>query len=298
MCDSIEVPIDELRPSVTLLVDQSGSMREGYPDDESGETRWSLVRQALLDPSSGVVPGLQHSIQFGLVFYTSHNGFSSGACPILSAVQNATNNYGAISGLYDRSRPDDDTPTGAALQQVVRNIMAAGRRSTEVLLLVTDGDPDTCEQPDPQNGQAEAVAGAEAVYAAGIDFYVLGVSSDISGDKLQQLANAGQGKPLDAVWGVDAEAAEPFQASASVGGLTNQLRDILARVPLCQIELERPVALAELGAGEVLLDGKALELGSPDGFRLKDSRHLEIVGKACETLRASGKQLSVRVSCD
>ena len=97
---------------------------------------------------------------------------------------------------------------------------------------------------------------------------------------------------------VNPEAAEPFQASASVGGLTNQLRDILARVPLCQIELDRPVELTELGDGEVLLDGKALELGSPDGFRLKDSRHLEIVGEACKTLRASGKRLSVRISCD
>ena len=111
-------------------------------------------------------------------------------------------------------------------------------------------------------------------------------------------SNAGQGKPLDAVWGVDPDAAEPFQASSSVGGLTNQLRDILARVPLCQIELSRPVELAELAAGEVLLDGKALELGSPDGFRLKDSRHLEILGEACETLRAKGKKLSVRISCD
>jgi hypothetical protein len=48
----------------------------------------------------------------------------------------------------------------------------------------------------------------------------------------------------------------------------------------------------------VRLDGKPLELGSPDGFRLKDARHLEILGQACETLRASGKQLSVRISCD
>jgi hypothetical protein len=297
-CESIVVTIDELRPSVTLLVDQSGSMRAGYPERESPDTRWTLVREALLNPQTGVVPGLQHSIQFGLVFYTSRNGYSSGACPILSAVQNVTNNYAAISELYESTRPDDDTPTGAALQQVVRNILASERRSTEVLLLVTDGDPDTCEQPDPQNGQLEAIAGAQAVHQAGIDFYVLGISSDISGDKLQQLANAGQGKPLDAVWGVDAEAAQPFQASASVAGLTSQLHDILARVPLCEIELERPVALDQLALGEVALDGEALRLGNPDGFRLKDARHLEIVGQACETLRASGKQLSVRISCD
>lgn len=297
-CETIEVTIDELRPSVTLLVDQSGSMREGYPEDESPDTRWTLVREALLAPNTGVVPSLQRSIQFGLVFYTSHNGYSSGACPLLSAVQNVTNNYRAISGLYDSTWPDDDTPTGAALLQVARNILAAERRSTEVLLLVTDGDPDTCEQPDPQDGQVEAIAGARAVHEAGIDFYVLGISGDISGDKLQQLANAGQGKPLDAIWGVDPEAAQPFQASASVAGLTGQLRDILARVPLCEIELDRPVGLDQLAAGQVTLDGKALALGNPNGFRLKDASHLEIVGQACETLRDSGKRLSVRISCD
>ncbi len=137
-----------------------------------------------------------------------------------------------------------------------------------------------------------------AAHAAGIDFYVLGVSSDISGDKLQQLANAGQGKAVDAVWGVDADAAQPFQASSSVAGLTAQLRDILARVPLCDVELDRDVSVDELSAGNVVLDGQPLSYGSADGFGLRDARHLRIQGTACDTLRAAGKRLTVRISCD
>ena len=51
------------------------------------------------------------------------------------------------------------------------------------------------------------------------------------------------------------------------------------------------------GSSEVVLDGKALQFGDPDGFRMKDRRHLEVAGEACERLRATGKRLSVRISC-
>jgi hypothetical protein len=297
-CTSFDVTLEQLRPAVTLLVDQSGSMRQSYPDDESPDSRWSVVQAALLDPNKGVVKSLERSIQFGLVFYTSRNGFSGGQCPLLTEVSAATNNYRAIGALYESSYPDDDTPTGAAINSVLTNIQNAPRKGPEVILLVTDGDPDTCEQPDPQDGQAEAIQAASAAHAAGVDFYVLGVSSDIADEKLQQMANAGQGKPVDAIWGTDPDAAQPFRASESIDGLTNQFRDILARVPLCEVELERPIAPGELTSAEVMLDGDELTFGDPDGFRLKDAQHFEIVGKACETLRASGKRLRVRISCD
>jgi len=296
-CEAVTLTIDELRPAVTLLVDQSGSMNMSYPERGSGTSRWAIVRQALLAPNEGVVPTLQHSIQFGLTFYTSYNGFSGGECPLLSRVSSATGNYDAIQKLYDDTSPADDTPTGAAITAVLTQIRKAKRKGPEVLLLVTDGDPDTCEQPDPQNGQLEAVMAAAQAHEQGVDFYVLGISSDISGDKLQQLANAGRGKPLDAKWGVDADAAEPYQASNSAAGLTQQLQDILSRVPLCEVELERDVAEAELSSGRVTLDGKRLIYGNADGYLLKDPRHLQIVGTACDTLRQAGKRLSVRISC-
>jgi hypothetical protein len=296
-CESIDVTIDELRPSVTLLVDQSGSMRSGYPERGSGESRWQIVRGALLDENTGVVHQLERAIQFGLTFYTSRNGYSSGVCPLLSEVSSTTGNYEAIRALYDSTSPDDDTPTGAAIAAVVAAIQAANRNGPEVILLVTDGEADTCDVPDPQMGQEAAVAAAQLAHAAGIDFYVLGISSDISSANLQQLANAGQGKPLDLTWGQNPGAAKPYQAKSDVAGLTAQLLEILARVPLCQVELDRDIAAEELEAGNVMLDGRPLEHGSPDGFVLKGSRRLEVVGKACDTLRAAGKELKVRISC-
>lgn len=298
-CEAVSVTVDELRPSVTLLVDQSGSMRQGFPDRGSGQSRWSVVRQALLDPQTGVVGSLQSSIRFGLSFYTSYNGFSGGACPVLSEVPAATNNYEPIRALYDASSPADDTPTGAAIEQVVARLEGERDPGPKVLLLVTDGDPDTCTEPDPQNGQAEAVAAAAHAFASGIDFYVLGISEDISGANLQQLANSGRGKPLDARWPIDADAAEPYQASTSIGLLTQQLEEILDRVPLCLIELGRPISPEELSTtSRVTLDGQQLVLDGADGYRMQDARHLEIVGRACDDLRNAGRRLSVRISCD
>ncbi|HEY8946421.1 MAG TPA: vWA domain-containing protein [Polyangiaceae bacterium] len=300
-CESKVLTFDELRPSVTLLVDQSGSMQSGYPSRGSDQTRWSLIRHALFDETTGVVKELDRSMHFGLTLYTSHNGFSGGVCPILNQVRAATGNYEAIRKLYDSMSPDDDTPTGAALAQVVRQIRAEARVGPpQVLLLVTDGDPDTCDVPDPQTdgAQLEAVAAARAARAAGIHLYVVGVSADISGDKLQQLANAAQDRRLDAKWGVDPDAAQPFQASGDVTAVTAQLRDILTRIPLCEIALGRDVEFGELENASVLLDGVPLELGATDGFELSDPRHLRVTGKACETLRATGRELHVRISCD
>jgi hypothetical protein len=297
-CEAVDVTIDELRPSVTLLIDQSGSMLLGYPERGSPESRWQIVRRALLDEKTGVVPQLEHAIQFGLTLYTSRNGYSGGACPMLSEVKAATGNYAAIRAVYDGTNPDDDTPTGAAITAVVAATQAANRKGPNVVLLVTDGEADTCDVPDPQMGQAAAVAAARRAHAAGVDFYVLGLSSDISSANLQQLANAGQGKPLDLVWGQSPEAAQPYQAKSDLVGLTAQLLEILARVPLCEIEFDREIAAEELEAGNVVLDGRRLEPGSPDGYVFKDSRHLEVVGEACNTLRAAGKELQVRISCD
>lgn len=297
-CESITVDIASLRPTVMLLVDQSGSMASPYPDRDSPQTRWSLVRQALFDAQSGVVKRFEHSVRFGVTFFTSHNGFSGGVCPLLSEVSAAPDNYEALSALYDQLEPDDDTPTGAALQKVVDGLQAQPATGPQSILLVTDGDADTCEVPDPQEGQPDALAAAQRAFAAGINVSVLGISQDIAQQNLQQLANAGRGRATDAVWGVDPEAAQPFEAGDNVQGLTAQLTDILSQISLCSVALQRATGAAEASTGEVLLDGQPLAYGASDGFAIEDPRHLAITGKACDTLKANGKRLSVRISCD
>src|SRR6478735_4793166 len=293
-CEAVTVAFDELRPALTLLVDQSLSMRSRYPDDQSPATRWSLVGDALFDPSFGVVKQFEASIRFGIAFFTSRPG----VCPILNEVPARVLNYSALNSLYRSLAPDGDTPTGDALQQVVTELQQLPSRGPRYVLLVTDGNPDTCAQPNPDEGQPQAVAAAQRAYAAGIDLYVLGISNGIAGENLQQIANAGLGRPIDLVYRVDMGAAQPFQASDDVLGLTIQLADLLNRIPLCEVRLQRDVSVGELSTAKVVLDGQPLSNSFSDGYVLRDARHLAIVGKACEAIKAGGRQLSVRISCD
>jgi hypothetical protein len=297
-CESVTVSIDDLRPAVTVVVDQSRSMRSGFPDKGSPNTRWSLVGQALFDPTHGVVKTFESSVRFGIAFFTGHHGYEGAACPQLNEVHAATQNYEALRALYVSLAPDGDTPTGESLLKIVSELEEKPSQGPHSIVLVTDGNPDTCAQPNPDNGQPEAVAAVQAAHAAGYDVYVLGISNDIAGQNLQQLANAGKGKPLDLVWGKDADAAQPFHASSDALGLTAQLAVILNQIPFCEVRLQRDVAVDEASQGHVVLDGQPLPFSPSNGFALKDPRHLEIVGKACEAIRANGKQLSVRISCD
>jgi hypothetical protein len=293
-CEAVTVAIDELRPALTLVVDQSFSMSFRYPDKNSPVTRWALVGAALFDPNFGVVKQFEASVRFGIAFFTSR----SGVCPILNQVQAQTRNYAALDKLYRSLAPEGDTPTGDALQQIVSELVTIPSQGPRSILLVTDGDPDTCAQPNPDEGQPQAVEAVQRAFGAGIDLYVLGISNGIAGHNLQQLANAGKGRPIDSVWGVDADAAEPFQASGNVQGLATQLTDLLNRIPLCEVRLQRDVGLGEVSSAQVLLDGQPLRYSDVDGYVLKDARHLAIVGKACEAIKAGGRQLSVRISCD
>ncbi len=293
-CESVTVSIDDLRPAITLMVDQSLSMRFGFPTRDSPITRWAMVGQALFDPTQGVVKTFESSVRFGVAFFTGH----SGACPLLSEVSAATGNYDALDALYQSLSPQGDTPTGESMQQIVAQLRAKPAAAPQSIVLVTDGDPDTCAQPLPDEGQPEALSAVQRAHAAGIDVYVLGISDDIASTKLQQLANAGKGKPLDRVWGIDADAAQPYRADSSVVGLTAQFADLLNRIPFCQVNLQRDVASDEASAGQVSLDGQPLSYSDSNGFELVDSRHLEIVGQACDALKSHGKQLSVRIACD
>ena len=294
VCEAVTVALDELRPALTLVVDQSLSMRFRYPNDESPATRWSLVGDALFDPVNGVVKRFEASVRFGIAFFTSFRG----NCPILNQVQAQTRNYEALNRLYRSLSPSGDTPTGDALQSVVSDLEKTPSLGPRSILLVTDGNPDTCLQMNPDEGQPEAVAAAQRSHEAGIDLYVLGISNGIAGQNLQQLANAGLGRPIDLVWGVDPGAAQPFQASDNVLGLTVQLSELLNRIPLCEVRLQRDVQLAEASSGQVLLDGQRLSYGAADGYVLRDPRHLAVVGKACDAIKAGKRQLSVRISCD
>ncbi len=278
-----------------LVVDQSRSMRTAFPQKGSPDTRWSLVGRALFDPTSGVVKTYEGSIRFGIAFFTGHQDEE---CPLLHQVHAATQNYAALNALFQSLAPDGTTPTAESLNEVVGELERSQSHNVQSIVLVTDGNPNTCTTPSGGNGQPEALEAVQLAYELGYDVYVLGISNDIAGENLQQLANAGAGEPANLVYGVDADAAEPYHASGDEKGLTAQFGDILSHVPFCEVRMQRDVASDEASEGHVMLDGQTLNYDADNGYWLKDPRHLEIVGSACDAIKAGAKELTVRISCD
>lgn len=176
-------------PTVVLLVDQSYSMWEPFRDT----TRWAALQNALMDPESGIVPALQSSVRFGISFYTSFNGFEGGECPLLEEVAPSIMNSADIEALYSDLTPQHQTPTGESIAAITTTLLADPFPGPKIIVLATDGEPDTCDMPDPNLGQDESVAAARAAFEGGIQTFVISVGNDISLEHLQNLANAGAG---------------------------------------------------------------------------------------------------------
>ena len=191
-CPGVSFQPTPVTPSIALLLDQSGSMTSTF----GTTTRYDAMHQALTNPQTGVVTLLQDKVIFGANLYTSHNGGPT--CPILTSVPRQLGNRDLIDSLLASNKPDDDTPTGEAIDKIVADFQAdpPPTGSPPIILLATDGVPDTCAQPDPNMGEAVAVTAAQHAHAAGISLYILGVGTDVSAPHLQDMANAGVGLPV------------------------------------------------------------------------------------------------------
>lgn len=275
-CPSITVDLTPVTPTVMLLIDQSGSMTEDF----GGMNRWDAVDEALTDPATGVLPALEDDIVFGASLYTSHNGSLGGeACPLLETVPPALGNADAIDRLLRDNNPDGDTPTGEAIAAITTLLTATPPGPGEgprVIVLATDGEPDTCAVPNPQRGQDESIAAVQAAYAAGLRTFVLSVGSDVGAAHLQDLANAGAGLPIDGP--TDAPyyvADDPAELAVAFDEITRPLRT-------CTFTLDGDVAPAEWANGDVRLDGVPVSYDDPDGWVLTDAHTLELQGAACD----------------
>ena len=180
-CTDIDVPFDEVVPSVVLLVDQSGSMDQAF----GGGTRWEVLHDALMNTNDGVVWTLQAQVRFGLTLYTSQGGNQGGTCPILTEVGLALNNHSAIEDVYGSAAPERDTPTAESIEAVTDTLSGFGEPGPKLILLVTDGLPDNCDDADAHDAtsQAMSVAATEAANQAGIELIPMGLSAKITREK-------------------------------------------------------------------------------------------------------------------
>jgi hypothetical protein len=214
VCDAVTATSRPLTPTVVLLVDNSSSMFETDPP------AWPLLYGALMDPTDGVLQGLQSKVRFGFAAYKGSTTASTEddvACANWTEVAPALDNRAAIDAAYEpiaatwSQGTKWETPTAHAIRQATADLVAYNPDppGPKYILLVTDGNPNTCEVLDPQCGQDFSIKATQDAAAQGVGLFILGIGDIVAQPNngcptsarcglshLQDMANAGVGAPV------------------------------------------------------------------------------------------------------
>jgi hypothetical protein len=301
-CQSVTITPTRSTPNVMFLVDQSGSMTANF----GGEERWTAAHTAIMQ----IVSQLDSIVRFGLTTYQSADGGSTpDECPIFDTqVDFAMDNFGSINMSFPASFPGgEDTPTGDSIDVLVDIIQAdpPPAEGPTIIVLATDGEPDTCETPDPNpttEAHDEAIAAAQNAFSVDdmdpndfeIQTFILSVGNDVSDAHLQDMANAGVGKPVD-----ESSDPAPFWKATTPEGLEDAFNAIIGASISCDIQMDKRFdnvtkACAE---GDVRLNGNPLDC--PSEWRVKPGADdvIELVGDACDTLKSGDVTFTASFPC-
>jgi hypothetical protein len=294
-CGNVDVSFEAQTPSVTLLVDQSGSMDDNF----NGQSRWDALYDALMDPNDGVVQSLQDVVRFGMVLYT--NDDETPKCPeLIDILPPALNNFETIDAIYSQEQPEEHTPTGESLQLVAGALDAFSEPGPKLIILATDGEPDTCAEPNPQNGQPEAIAAAQYAFGLGIQLVIIAVGDEVGQSHQQDMANAGQGLPVPAADPCNdlASCAPTFEPSTKQD-MIDAFLNIVNGVRTCVFTLDGEVVDGRECDGVVTINGMSIPCNDPDGYRLNGPSVIEFTGAACDLImNDSDPQVSASFPCD
>lgn len=285
-CPSVTVTPMAQIPTVQLLLDRSGSMDAGFG---GGLNRWQAVRAALTG-SAGAVTRLENRIYFGASTYSSNR---SGACPdVVSTPTRAFGNRAAIDGLLTANLLSD-TPTGESMRQIVDGFAASppAMGSTPIILLATDGLPDTCADIDETNNivaQNLTITETQRAFTMGIKTYILSVGNQVGAPHLQRVANAGAG--LDPTTGT-----APYYTANDPTQLANALTQIITGTLSCDFDLTGTVTDISRPGGTVTLGGSTLMFGNDWTF--VDNNTIRLLGAACDTFKGGTSTLSATFDC-
>lgn len=306
-CGVVQVLVDSPPPpTVLLLIDQSGSMDEALdpaeaPPDQSTDTcalddilcRWDAVYQTLVgsdDQQNGLIPQLESSIRFGLALYTGDPNIPNG-CPLLQSVEPQLNNAANITSVYDSQAPLGDTPTGESLSAAAATLDALDVQGDKLIILATDGLPDSCAVPNPAPGSDDAIEAQQLSLDAAYDSFQLGIevhvisvapTADIDSTHLQQLANRGQGILDD-----EQDEQATFYRALDPEALISAFEAITSDLISCEFSIvDGKVDPARACEGEVALDGTPLTCGTQ--WEVTDPTTLLLKGDACDAIQSGG----------
>jgi hypothetical protein len=271
-----------------------------------------------------VVRDVQQDIRVGVVTYTGQNG---GACPDLypamSQVTFDKNNLPSVEAALtsiDQPPYKGETPTAATIQQALPVLLADPSPGEKVMLLVTDGDPDFCNDPDRLCAMDAVIGAVQAAYAQGVSTTVFGLRrAELSEQHLRDVANAGSGQPVALPPGVNSEEdlrnrcrnnqvaagyapapltgtysptagnAQFFQANGTDQvALGAALDAVIYGIRSCIFELDGAVEInpERVGGARITIDqGAPLVFGDPNGWTLRTETQVELLGSACQELK-------------
>lgn len=268
-CPRVDFMATQVIPSVQLLIDRSGSMSNFLPNTNT--SRYQAMRDALVG-STGVVASLQTKARFGASLYSADS-----PCPRLyNTPVRDMNNFAQVQQLIDSQQPNGNTPTPGAIDQTVAGFAASPppAGSPPIIVLATDGLPNTCSGGDSQN---ESVTSAKNAYTAGIRVFVLGIAG-VNDGFLQNMANAGQGVTTG-------QTNAKYYTANSPQELKDAFNAIIGGVVSCELNINGTVDPEAAKGGTVKLNGTTLTYGQD--WEVVNGTTIRLVGMACETLKSS-----------
>jgi hypothetical protein len=326
-CNPPPVTASRVIPNIMFLVDRSGSMNADF----GGDKRWDVAHDAIMS----VINQTQSVVRYGLATYHWNDGVYSlneptdPMCPILGPVGSdpvdfepvgfGLNNFSTIDDYYtanwddltDPNKKFNDTPTGDSIDKLISWIATNSppAEGPNIIVLATDGEPDTCEIPDGNQaeGRREALLAAEAAHDAGFDLLMLSVGNAVGEVHLKEMANIGigveppdlglplpNGEPRD-----DPAEGAPFWVGTDTASLTQAFVDIVGANISCDVKFDKAIANRQLACdeGTITLDGAVLDC--PTQWDLKDGSNDTIVllGTACDDWKTGGATLTAEFAC-
>lgn len=308
-CSQLEIGFEAQTPTALIIVDRSSSQWDQYPNHT-----WEPMKTGIIQ----VVRDVQEDIRVGVVTYTGQNG---GACPdLFPAMDQVTfdkNNLPAVEGALssiDRPPYKGETPTAATIQAALPVLLADPSPGEKVMLLVTDGDPDFCNDPDRVCAMDAVIGAVQAAFNQGVTTAVFGLRrAELSEQHLRDVANAGSGQPVALPQGINSEEdlrnrcrnnpagslagtyaaaggnAQYFQANGTdQAALGAALDAVIYGIRSCIFELDGAAEINpdNLGGARITIDGSApLAFGDANGWRLNSDTQVELLGSACQQIK-------------
>ena len=268
-CPAINFTPMPVTPSITLLLDRSGSMT----GTDISPNRFQAMRDALVG-ATGVVTQLETKAYFGSAMYGC-NGNNLALAQVPRALNNATAIRTSIND--PANGPSGNTPTNLAIDGIVaaHATTPPPAGSPPIIVLATDGLPNTCPSSNTST-QTQTVQAARDSYAAGIPVYVLAIGQNSS--HFQDVANAGQG------W-QNGQPNVTYYPVSNAPDLQAAFQTIINGVISCDLSLTSSIDAGQAMNGTVVVNGMTLTYGSD--WILVNGNVIRLQGQACDNLKAS-----------